>query len=179
MQAISSSPQVSVGRGFAWLARTSDRLNVVGSLLIGVLTLLVCADVFSRALFRSPIRGVPELAAMAIVAIVYLQMASSLKAGRWATAELLLDRLGARSRLWVEALYALIGAAFFATLCVAVVPFISDAIDSGDYVGVPGMFTFPTWPIKSLVLLGNALCALQFLSSAYLKAHRATRGSVR
>lgn len=147
----------------------SDFLNALGTLLIGTLTLLVCADVASRGLFNQPIRGVPELAAMAIVAIVYLQIPSALKAGRWTMSDMLLVKLPPRPRQFAEASFNALGSVLFVAICVAVGPYVTDAYQSGDYVGVPGMFTFPTWPIKSLVLLGSAMCAVQF--GRYATAH--------
>ena len=144
----------------------SDGLNAIGSVLIGLLTLMVCADVASRALFNQPVKGVPEMAALSIVAIVYLQISSSLKAGRWAVADLFLEKLGHRPKQLLQALYCVAGAAFFSLICVAVFPYVADAYQSDDYVGVPPLFTFPTWPVKALVLLGSAMCAVQFVFGA-------------
>lgn len=153
----------------------SDGLSAIGSLLIGLLTLLVCADVGSRALLNEPVKGVPELAALSIVAIVYLQVASSLRAGRWAVADLFLGKLPARPRQWLQGAYCAAGAAFFALLCAALLPYIADAYASDDYIGVPPLFTVPTWPVKAVVLLGSALCAVQFVFAALAHAGRARK----
>jgi len=32
-----------------------------------------------------------------------------------------------------------------------------------EYLGVEGVFTFPTWPMRAVVLLGAALAAVQYL----------------
>ena len=158
------------------LDRLSDGLNAIGSLMIGLLTLMVCADVGSRALFNQPLKGVPEMAALSIVAIVYLQIASSLKAGRWPVADLFLEKLTPRPRNLLQAVYCFAGSAFFVLICFAVTPYIVDAWQSDDYVGVQPLFTFPTWPVKALVLLGSAVCAMQFLFTALAHLRRAPGG---
>jgi len=163
-----NTPNGRDARGLAerLLDRVSDALNAIGSILIGVLTLMVCTDVASRALLNQPVKGVPEMAALSIVAIVYLQIASSLKAGRWAIADLFLEKLSHRPKQLLQAFYCVAGAAFFALICVAVAPYVADAYLSDDYVGVPQLFTFPTWPVKALVLVGSIMCAVQFVFGA-------------
>src|SRR5262245_57902231 len=57
-------------------------MNAIGSLWIFTIMVLVCADVFMRYVFNSPITGVPLVITMSLIAIVFLQLPDSLFAGR-------------------------------------------------------------------------------------------------
>jgi TRAP-type C4-dicarboxylate transport system permease small subunit len=148
------------------LSVLSDLLNALGTILIGVMTLLICSDVLGRAFFGQPVRGVPELVTIMIVAVVYLQIASALKNGRWTMAELFIERLTPRHQALVMFIHHMAGALLFAMIAYAVWPLIRDAVDSGDFVGVQGIFTFPTWPVKATVLIGSAVTSAQFFAFA-------------
>ena len=57
-------------------------LNVVGTVLIIVMAAAVNLDVFGRDLFNSPVPGVTEFIGLAIVSVVFLQMANTLREDR-------------------------------------------------------------------------------------------------
>ena len=63
-------------------------MNSVGSLWIFALMFLICADVAGRYLFNAPIKGAAEMVGYSIVTAVFLQMASTLRAGRLTRVEL-------------------------------------------------------------------------------------------
>lgn len=162
-----------LGRGLDLL---SDALNAFGTALIGVLTLLVCSDVAARNLLGQPIKGVPEMAAISIVAIVYSQIASALRAGRWTMSDLLLEKMTWRTRRWTECFFHIAGGVLFALMCIAIAPYVKDAYESADYVGIQGFFTFPTWPVKAIVLVGTLVCTAQFFRISVVRALQAAKG---
>jgi len=146
--------------------RLVDGLNAAGSVVIGLVMLLMCADVLLRDLFNRPIDGVAELVATSIVVIVFLQLPATLRHGRMSRADLFLDpylqrrpRAGRRLR----ALFSLAGILACGVIAYASWPLLARAWDDGEFFGVEGVFTFPTWPMRAVVLLGAALAALQYL----------------
>ena len=141
-------------------------LNSVGTLWIFVLMLAVNADVAGRTLFNSPVPGVPEFGRLSIVGIIFLQLAHALRSGRITRADGLLR---AAKRRWprfaagVEAVFSLAGTGVFAVLVYGSYrPFLRSWA-SGEYAGVEGYVTFPTWPVRLVIVIGCALAALQFL----------------
>jgi TRAP-type C4-dicarboxylate transport system permease small subunit len=162
-----------VGRA---LDKLSDALNVFGTSLIGALTLLVCSDVAARNFLGQPIKGVPEMAAISIVAIVYSQIASALRAGRWTMSDLLLEKMSPRTRHFTECFFHLSGGLLFLLMCVAIAPYVREAYTSDDYVGIQGLFTFPTWPVKAIILTGTVVCTAQFFRISALHATQALKG---
>lgn len=59
-----------------------DGLAALGTLLIGVLMLLICADILARNLMGSSLPLISELGALTLVMIVYLQLAATVRADR-------------------------------------------------------------------------------------------------
>jgi len=62
-------------------------MNSVGTLWVFALMFLICADVAGRYLLNAPIKGAAEMVGYSIVTAVFLQMASTLRAGRFTRAE--------------------------------------------------------------------------------------------
>jgi TRAP-type mannitol/chloroaromatic compound transport system permease small subunit len=155
--------------------RLVDGLNGAGSALIFAIMLLVVADVLARDLFSRPIDGVAELVAMSIVAIVFLQLGSTLRHGRMSRADLFIDGFRLRrprAGSALQALFDLCGVAVCAIVGWASWPLLVKAWNGGEYVGIEGVFTAPTWPVKAIVVAGCAVTAIQYLLHA-LAAMRA------
>lgn len=150
-------------RSFAAL---TGSLNAVGTFAIFGLMVLINIDIFSRFLFNAPVRGVAEIVSLSIVGIVFLQAPHALGQGSIARTDVLyrwLQKRKPKATRYLDALYALIGAALFAILARAAwQPFIR-AWEGNLFVGVPGDFTAPTWPVKLLIVIGAAALSLQFL----------------
>ena len=60
------------------------------------------------------------------------------------------------------ALHHAVGAGLFALTGRYVWPLLRIAYDSGDYYGTPAMFSFPKWPIFSVICFGCTIMALQY-----------------
>lgn len=170
LQMVAPSDQAAVGHTvkgkpslFAWLV---DGLNGLGSLLIFAMMLLICSDVGARWLFNQPIYGVAEIVSLTIVAIVFLQLGSTLRHQRMARADIFIDGFTARSpRLGhlLQALFNLLGLAACGVMFAATGPLLLAAWSEGEYLGVQGLFTAPIWPIRLIVLIGALVTALQYL----------------
>lgn len=134
------------------------------------MVILINFDVFSRFLFNSPIDGVTELVQLAIVAIVFLQLADAVRNGRLTRSEGLYSKLQARNpRLGhiLGAFYDLAGAAFFVTIIVGSIPRFIDAWERGYYSGNQGIFVVPVWPVRLILVIGAATVVVVFLSLAW------------
>jgi TRAP-type mannitol/chloroaromatic compound transport system permease small subunit len=158
---------------FGWLV---DGLNGLGSVLIGAVMLLICADVLARDLFDQPIHGVSELVAMSIIAVVFLQLASTLRHGRMSRAELFIDDFKLKHLFaghLLQSLFDLAGAAVLAIIVYATWPVLAASWSGNEFIGVQGVFTAPVWPVKLLVVIGATLTCLQYLVLARTSLKRA------
>lgn len=162
---------------FGWLV---DGLNGAGSLLIGAIMLLICADVLARNLVNQPIHGVSELVGLAIIAIVFLQLGSTLRHGRMSRAELFIDGFRLRhprAGALLQLLFDLAGVAVCSILFYATWPKFDQAWSNSEFIGIQGVFTAPTWPVRLIVLIGLGVTAIQYLVIAVRDARSAVSGS--
>lgn len=146
-------------------------LNAVGSMWVAALTLLICADILGRLLFRYPLVGVPEIVKVSIVAIVWLQIPHTLKTGGHLRSDVVLRFFSARGRAGVDLFAFLLGALIFGLLVYSGWDTMIQAWEMGEFEGELPV-RVPTYPLRSIVLLGAALTALQFLLMAAEAARR-------
>jgi TRAP-type C4-dicarboxylate transport system permease small subunit len=57
----------------------------------------------------------------------------------------------------------LLGAAFMGLILYGSWPSMIEAWVEDHYIGVPGMFTAPMWPVKGIIVLASAVTMIQFL----------------
>ncbi len=146
--------------------RITQVMDSIGTVWVFVLLIIINLDIGGRVLFNHPLRGVPEIVAMSIVALVFLQIAHTLRVGRLTRSEVLLGwLLKNKPRLGraLQGIHHLIGAALFAILFWASVPYFTKAWRIGEYVGAEGDFKAPVWPVKLIVLIGCAAAGIQYL----------------
>ena len=151
-------------------------MNSVGTLWIFALMFLICADVAGRYVFSAPIKGAAELVGYSIVTAVFLQMASTLRAGRFTRVEILfapmLQRRPAAAQSF-DAVFSLLGAATFAVITWGTWPKLADAWANDEITGTPGVFVFVIWPFLAVIVLGAAVTAIEFLLQLLQCAARA------
>lgn len=140
--------------------------NNIGSLWILAMTLAVVADVTGRYLFNAPINGTAEMVTISVVAVLYLQLAYTLRSGRMTRSAAFYTRLVARRPMIGNALgflFYLAGACLAAAIMIGAWPKWLAAWREGYYVGVIDVFTFPEWPLLLIIFLGCGLTGLQFV----------------
>lgn len=144
-------------------------LSSIGTVWIGVLMLLIVLDVLGRNLFDAPITGVAEVAGHSVVAIVFLQTAAAIMQGRLTRADFLFRRI-ARARRGVaaaiESAFCLVGATVFALIAFSSWGKMTNAWMTGEFFGVQGVFTIPTFPFRAIIVGGAVLAALAALYRA-------------
>jgi TRAP-type mannitol/chloroaromatic compound transport system permease small subunit len=144
-------------------------MNSIGTAWVFVLLVIINLDIGGRVLFNHPIRGVPEIVALSIVACVFLQIAHTLKVGRLTRSDIVLNWLHTRhpnSKQFLEAVYYLIGAGLMAILLHSSTPLFTKAWRIDEYVGAQGDFMAPVWPVKLIILIGCTAGTIQFLLMA-------------
>ena len=140
-------------------------LNAVGTVWVAAITVLICADILGRVLFSFPITGVPEIVKVSIVAIVWLQIPHTLKIGGHLRSDVVLRRLSGRGRSILNLFAYALGALVFGLLVFSGWDTMILAWEIGEFEGELPV-RVPTYPLRSIVLLGAALTCLQFLLMA-------------
>jgi TRAP-type mannitol/chloroaromatic compound transport system permease small subunit len=171
-------------RAFDFVADLLDRLtalmSVVGTLGIIAIMLLIVVDVGGRFFFGRPIAGVPEIVAMSILGIVFLQIANTLARGKLTRTDAFLGFIGRRSpraALAVDAAMHIAGGVLIAILVNAFYPLFMRSYTRGDAVGSVGQFMAPIWPTHLIVLVGSFVLLLVFAMRALALILLAVRGA--
>jgi TRAP-type C4-dicarboxylate transport system permease small subunit len=150
----------------SWFGAVTRALNIVGTLLILAMALAVNADVIGRNAFNHPLPGVLEFIGLAIVVIVFLQMANTLREERHVSNDLLMHLVAASRPRLVAAFHACchaIGGVLFALIAWFVWPLLADAYRGNYYAGTAGVIEIPTWPFLAAIIVGAVATVVQFL----------------
>lgn len=143
-----------------------ELLNALGSMWIVVLMFAICLDVAGRTLLSRPIDGVAELSALSIVCIVFLQLPAAVAGRRLTRADALLTSLSERMPTLgraIESLWSLAGMAVFAAIAYSATGPGMRAYKQNDFIGVEGIFTFPSWIVWAVIVAGALLSAVGYL----------------
>lgn len=149
-----------------WFSKWVTGLNGIGTAEIFALMVLINIDVLSRYLFNSPINGVTEIVELSIVCIVFLQISDAIRCGRLIRSDGLYTRVLKRAPVIGHSLgicFDLAGALFFSAILYGSLPRFVEAYQGDYFAGNVGIFTFPVWPVRLIVVIGCITVILVFL----------------
>ncbi|WP_372840779.1 TRAP transporter small permease subunit [Phaeovulum sp.] len=169
-------------RAFDVAASLLDKATVLASALgtlciLGIMG-LIAADVIGRFGLGQPIAGVPEIVAMSILAIVFLQIANTLSHDKLTRSDALLTLVRRYRPRLADALDAVLhgaGAFLIGVLITAFLPLFQRSYGRREMVGAVGQFLAPIWPVHLIVLIGSALLFAVFVMRALALMYRAAR----
>ncbi|CAH1655971.1 MULTISPECIES: TRAP transporter small permease [unclassified Chelatococcus] len=141
-------------------------LGSLGTILILVLAGLIIADVIGREMFGHAVPGVPELVAMSMVSIVFLQLAYAVRAERLTRNGSFIDKLCQTRPVighGIEAIFSLAGAVVFALIVLTTWRYFLFAWTSNQYFGGVAGFFVPVWPVKAVTIIGSTVISIQFI----------------
>lgn len=148
----------------AW-HRLVEAFAALGTVLIGVLMVIICADIIARNAMGASLPLVSEGGALLVVTLVALQLAATVRAGRLARTDVFilpvsikLPTVGAA----LNAVFDLVGAMILGLIAWASIRVIEKDIAAGEFIGITGMATLPTWPFRVLIMAGFAVAAIEF-----------------
>lgn len=150
--------------------------------MIGLLMLLISADILARNIIGGSLPLISELGALVLVMIVYLQLGTTIRHNRLARIEFFLiwlERKSPRALGLLNALWELAGAAVCAGIVWSTWTILQRDLAAMEFIGVPGIATMPTWPFRALILAGAAIASIQFLIRAVEEVRLAVSGGVR
>lgn len=139
--------------------------NVAGTLTVLALVVILNVDVIARSLFNAPLKGTYEIVQMAVVFIVFLQLADVVRVDRLTRSDGFLNLLHSRRPMLTANLRRIINAVsaiFMGLIAYIMFPEFLKMWSTQDFFGVPGVFTVPWWPIKLVIASGSALACLIF-----------------
>lgn len=165
------------------IGRLSLLNSFIAASLIVIMMLLICGDIIGRNAFSIPINGVADFVSYCIVAVVFLQLGSTIRNERLVNAVFLSDVLEKRAptlNYLLRTLFALIGIAMmWITVRYLWDDFIG-AWTSGEFLGATGAYQLVTWPFKLAVAFGATLALIEIVLGivrSYVKRASENRSS--
>jgi TRAP-type C4-dicarboxylate transport system permease small subunit len=161
---------------FSYFGIFTQALNIVGTVLILTMAIAVNADVIGRDAFNHPIAGVLEFIGLSIVAVVFLQMANTLREDRHVSNDVFIRMLAAARPRMATALHSVfhvIGALLMLMIVIYVWPIMAESYREGFYAGTANVVEIPIWPFQAVIILGAATTVVQFLVDAWHNFQRA------
>lgn len=142
-------------------ARIVRALLACAAVIIFLLGFLVCADVFGRAIFNSPVKGTPEIVSMSIVIICFLLAGYSVQSGGMIYTDVVSGMFGLRGLAFAQLMSAMLGIVFFGIIVWGSYEPMLHAITSGEYEG-EGALRVPVWPARLIVVIGAVLVVASY-----------------
>jgi TRAP-type C4-dicarboxylate transport system permease small subunit len=161
---------------FSYFGIFTQALNIIGTVLILTMAIAVNADVIGRDAFNHPIAGVLEFIGLSIVAVVFLQMANTLREDRHVSNDVFIRMLAAARPRMAAALHSIfhvIGALLMLMIVIYVWPIMAESYREGFYAGTANVVEIPIWPFQAVIILGAATTVVQFLVDAWRNFQRA------
>lgn len=153
-------------RGWHFLV---EALAAAGTVLIGILMVIICADIVARNAMGASLPLISEGGALLLVTLVALQLAATVRANRLARTEVVLapfTRAFPRASAGLNGLFDLVGAVVLGSIAWSSLRIIEKDIAAAEFIGITGIATLPTWPFRVLILAGFAVAAVEFIVRA-------------
>jgi len=142
-------------------ARIVRLLLAAAAIIIFLLGFLVCADVFGRAFFNSPVKGTPEIVSMSIVIICFLLAGYSVQSNSMIATDVFSSMGGVRGIAAAQILSAFFGILFFGIIVWGSYEPMLHALATGEYEG-EGALRVPVWPARVIVIAGSFLVVVSY-----------------
>ena len=143
-------------------ARIVRVLLAAAAVIIFLLGFLVCADVFGRAIFNSPVKGTPEMVSMSIVIICFLLAGYAVQSGSMIYTDVFSSMFGVRGRAAAQLLSAVLGILFFGLIVWGSYEPTLHAWSIGEYEG-EGALRVPALPARIVILAGAFLVVVSYV----------------
>lgn len=145
--------------------RLVEAFAATGTVMIGILMVIICADIVARNSMGASLPLISEGGALLVVTLVALQLAATVRAGRLARTEVFIVPFSARfprAGALLNGIFDLVGAVVLGTIAWASIRVVEKDVSAGEFIGITGMATLPTWPFRVLILAGFAVAAIEF-----------------
>lgn len=153
--------------------RVAMLANSLGTAVVLALVAIVVYDVIAREVFHMPLAGAVEVVQFALTLVVFLQLPDVMRVNRLTRSDgflILTQSRFPRANRWARRIIDVVSSLFMLAIAVAVLPDLAETWEAGDYLGIPGIFTVPVWPMKLAIVVGSGLSTLILFFKAILPA---------
>jgi TRAP-type C4-dicarboxylate transport system permease small subunit len=153
-------------RTMVWVDMFLDRIargmKLVAAVWLFALSIFILIEVVARGVLDIPIVGLKEVVANSIVIIAFLQLPYTVRIRAMLRADIIDGVVGERAAGYMQRVAFLLGAILFAAVAYAGWEPMLRAWATLEYEGEGG-FRVPTYPVRTMIVIGGALGAVNFL----------------
>ncbi len=155
------------GRGGDFVTWSTEILSTISAFWVLLLAVIYLYDIVGREAFDSPFLGTHEIVGNSIVGILFLELPSSIKRGAMLRTTMVFDAVSDQGRRVIDCLSYALGVALFLAI---IVGGWDNMIVSWKLLEIEGAgaFEVPIYPVRTLIIVFSAICALVFSQLFYL-----------
>ncbi len=148
-------------------------LLILAVVILVTMLLLVMADILARNLLNRPIRGVAEFLSQTLYLLVFLGLTRAFREGALIHSDLIFRYApGKRWRKGFELGHLTITLAVSMLVTALTFQSLSASFVAEQWIGLPGYFSFPEWPLRLLTFLGALMLTNQVALSWMMTVKR-------
>lgn len=144
-----------------WVDRLNQVVSVVVSVMLGVMAILIVAQVFCRFVINYPLHWTEELSRFLMIYVVFLGSALALRHNKLIAIEALAESVKPHIRKWLKIGVLLVSIVFFVILLkqgIDIQSVVSRQTAAG--LGIPMSIPYAAIPIGALLMLINAITVI-------------------
>ncbi len=149
-----------------FVTRATETLSTVSAFWILLLAAIFLYDIIGRELFDTPFLGTHEIVGNSIVGILFLELPSTIKRGAMLRTTIVYYAVGTISQRTIDCLSYLLGVVLFLAIIVGGWDAMIVSWELLEIEGA-GAFEVPIYPVRTLIILFSAICALVYLQLFY------------
>lgn len=150
-----------------FVTRATETLSTISAFWILLLAAIFLYDILGRELFDKPFLGTHEIVGNSIVGILFLELPSTIKRGAMLRTTIVYYAVSSIPRRVIDCLSYLLGVALFLAIIFGGWDAMIVSWELQEIEGA-GAFEVPIYPVRTLIILFSAICALIYLQLFYV-----------
>ncbi len=156
-----------------FVTRATEWLSTVSAFWALALAAIYLYDILGRELFNKPFPGTHEIVGNSIVGILFLELPASIKRGAMLRTTLIYDAVSDANRRIIDCASYALGILLFLAIIFGGWGAMIVSWKTREFEGA-GAFEVPVYPVRTLIIVFSAICALIYAQLLY---HTLTRRS--
>ncbi len=164
---MADDPDMAAGAKQDFATRATETLSTISAFWILLLAAIFLYDIIGRELFDTPFLGTHEIVGNSIVGILFLELPSTIKRGAMLRTTIVYNAIGQIPRRAIDCASYLLGVALFLAI---IFGGWDGMIVSWELLEIEGAgaFEVPIYPVRTLIIVFSAICALVYLQLFYV-----------
>lgn len=149
-----------------FVTRATEWLSTISAFWALGLAAIYLYDILGRELFNRPFPGTHEIVGNSIVGILFLELPASIKRGAMLRTTLIYDTVSEGRRRLIDSVSYALGILLFLAIIFGGWDAMIVSWQKREFEGA-GAFEVPVYPVRTLIIVFSAICALIYAQLLY------------